>query len=200
MDQCAQGPLDIQVSWISSHLSSECQRRKLFCFPKRQGGQDKCSLCSTQLPLRHSPLCSVYPLFFSCCHHSLFTLVSSSACNRFSLFCTGCSPEQWSVKNIYFYFLSKANKELSITGRAQRFRIPPVAPAVCWLCCSMGMSVWGLQGSAWIPMEARAELLSAKAGENPTLRAERPPQQLGFIWFLSSCQWETSLSGLCLDR
>lgn len=64
MDQCAQGPLDVQVSWLSSHFSSECQGRKVFCLPKRQDGQNKCSLYWTQLPFRDSPLCSVCPLFF----------------------------------------------------------------------------------------------------------------------------------------
>lgn len=120
-------------------FSTECQGRKLFCLPKRQDEQNKCCV----EPSCHSdtlPCALSVPCYFSVAI-VLFTLFSSSACNRCSLFCIGCSQSSELYKIMYFYFLNRANKELSNTGSAQCFRTPPAAPAVCWLCCSMGMSV-----------------------------------------------------------
>lgn len=131
--------LDAQVQWILFYLSSECWARNLFCLPKGQDRNKKSYLCSIQLLFNHSSLCSPSDLCFfpNCCHHSPLTPFPSSAHNRFSLFCTGCSAEQWPVFNIYFHFPSGANKELKIAGRAQRFRTPScsswlLALLLCW--------------------------------------------------------------------
>lgn len=83
---------------------------KKIALPSQRAGWAKQLFLVLNPAAIHSPLCSVCPLFFSCCHHSLFTLVSSSACNRCSFFCMGCSPEQWPVQNMYFTFSAEQIK------------------------------------------------------------------------------------------